>query len=269
MEENDKAQENRELDFTDEPSADSEEFNEDREEYAEDQEEYDEDPEDLADYRDEPADDPGELSSYTDDLIDSPRDKARREKEDKANQARMELYDWLQCIVVAIICGIFIFIFIGRTIGVDGRSMMQTLYHNDRVIMSNLFYTPSNGDIVVFHCPAETFGGTPLVKRIIATGGQTIDIDFETGDVFVDGVLLDEPYINQPTTTRYSFQGPLTVPEGFVFVMGDNRNSSSDSRDSRVGLVDTRYILGKVYFIAIPGPDGSNQRDWSRVGLPG
>jgi len=194
---------------------------------------------------------------------------AEPEPADKANQARMELYDWLQCIVVAIICGIFIFVFIGRTIGVDGRSMMHTLNDKDRVIMSNLFYTPKNGDIVVFHCPAETFGGTPLVKRIIAVGGQTVDINFETGAVSVDGVVLDErEYISEPTTSRYGFQGPITVPEGYLFVMGDNRNSSSDSRDSRVGLVDTRYVLGKVYFIAIPGPDVNNQRDWSRIGLP-
>ena len=199
-----------------------------------------------------------ELTSGSDSDTDSP---------EEPNSARMELYDWLQCIVTAIICGIFIFIFIGRTIGVDGHSMMSTLYNRDRVIMSNLFYTPKSGDIVVFHCPNETFGGTPLVKRIIATEGQTLDINFDTGQVFVDGVLLDEPYINEITRSRYSFQGPLTVKEGHVFVMGDNRNSSSDSRDSRVGQVDARYILGKVLFIVIPGADAENPRDWSRVGL--
>ena len=186
---------------------------------------------------------------------------------DEPNQARMELYDWLQCIVTAIVCGILIFIFVGRTIGVDGHSMMGTLYNRDRVVMSNLFYTPKTGDIVVFHCPNETFGGTPLVKRIIATEGQTIDINFETGEVFVDGVLLPEPYLNETTRSRYSFQGPLTIKEGHVFVMGDNRNNSSDSRDNRVGQVDTRYILGKVLFIAIPGADEQYPRDWSRIGL--
>ena len=196
----------------------------------------------------------------------NPADEKENSPEEP-NSVRMELYDWLQCIVTAIICGIFIFIFIGRTIGVDGHSMMSTLNNRDRVIMSNLFYTPKSGDIVVFHCPNETFGGTPLVKRIIATEGQTLDINFDTGQVFVDGVLLDEPYINDVTRSRYSFQGPLTIKEGHVFVMGDNRNSSSDSRDSRVGQVDTRYILGKVLFIAIPGADNGSSRDWSRVGL--
>jgi len=184
----------------------------------------------------------------------------------KVTRVRMELYDWLQCIVTAIICGVLIFIFIGRTIGVDGRSMNKTLQHNDRVIISNLFYTPDNGDIIVFRSPAEQFEH-PLVKRVIATAGQTIDINFENGNVFVDGVLLDEPYINTVTTTMHDFTKPYTVPRGHVFVMGDNRNSSTDSRDNVVGPVDTRYILGKVLFILIPGLDDNESRDWSRFGF--
>jgi len=185
----------------------------------------------------------------------------------RSNKTRMELYDWLQCIVSAILCGIFIFVFIGRTIGVEGDSMRETLHWNDRVIMSDLFYTPKNGDIIVFRPQTDAFGGTPLVKRIIAMGGQTIDINFDTGDVTVDGKVLNEPYIFEPTHNRLNFQGPLTIPDGYVFVMGDNRNHSSDSRDSRVGLVDTRDILGKVLFIAIPGVDEYTPRDWSRIGL--
>ena len=189
------------------------------------------------------------------------------EMTDDAGRLRMELYDWLQCIVFAVICGIFIFMFFGRTIGVEGDSMLQTLHWNDRIIMSNLFYTPKNGDIIVFRSPSEVFGGTPLVKRVIATEGQTIDIDFDTGEVYVDGKVIDEErYINEPTITRLSFQGPYVVPEGHVFVMGDNRNRSSDSRDARVGPVDTRYILGKVLFVVIPGQDSHTPRDWSRVG---
>jgi signal peptidase I len=183
------------------------------------------------------------------------------------NKTRMEIYDWMQCIISAIICGIFIFVFIGRTIGVDGRSMLQTLHDNDRVIMSNLFYTPKKGDIVVFQAPAEAFGGTPLVKRVIAVEGQTIDIDFVTGDVLVDGVKQNEPYINEPTHNRLDFTEPLIVPPGHIFVMGDNRNNSSDSRDSRVGMVDTRNVLGRVLFIAIPGGDQQTSRDWRRFGI--
>ena len=182
------------------------------------------------------------------------------------DKARMELYDWLQCIVTAVICGIFIFVFIGRVIGVDGTSMMKTLHHNDRVILSNLFYEPKNGDVIIFRAPTDKFGDKPLVKRVIAVEGQTIDIDFSTGDVFVDNVLQHEPYINEPTNRRLDFSGPAVVPEGHVFVMGDNRNFSSDSRDAGVGMVDTRYILGKVLMVVIPGASQNDPRDWSRFG---
>jgi signal peptidase I len=184
-----------------------------------------------------------------------------------ASRVRMELYDWLQCIVMAIIGAVLIFVFIGRTIGVDGGSMMQTLQHEDRVIMSNLFYTPDNGDIVVFWSPSDEFE-YPLVKRVIATAGQTVDICPESGDVLVDGILIDEPYIHAMTTNRHDFIGPLMVPRGFIFVMGDNRNRSTDSRSSLVGLVDTRYILGKVLFVLVPGVDDLGHRDWQRFGLP-
>ena len=184
-----------------------------------------------------------------------------------ADKSRMDAYDWLQCIVTALVCGIFIFVFIGRTIGVDGTSMLQTLHHHDRVVMSNLFFTPKYGDIVIFHSSSEDFGGTPLVKRVIAVAGQTVDINFDTNEVFVDGKLLNEPYINEPTRIRSDFEGPVTVPEGHVFVMGDNRNRSSDSRDHRVGMVDTRQILGKVLLLLIPGGDKDQPRSWLRFGF--
>ena len=146
----------------------------------------------------------------------------------------------------------------------DGTSMLQTLQNKDKVVMSNLFYTPEYGDIVVIK--TDFFGDTPIVKRIIATAGQTIDINFETGTVTVDGVVLEEDYINTPTNDREDFNGPITVPEGYVFVMGDNRDYSTDSRSSYVGLVDTRRILGKVYWVIIPGIDEDGTRDWSRIG---
>ena len=188
-----------------------------------------------------------------------------REFSDKAGDPKMELHDWLQCIVSAVVLGIFIFVFIGRTIGVQGYSMGPTLHYYDRVIMTNLFYTPSNGDIVIFRSESERFSD-PLVKRVVAVAGQTVDIDFETGDVYVDGVVQYEPYISEPTAKRHDFIGPLTVPEGYVFVLGDNRNNSSDSRDSAIGLVDTRHILGRVLFVIIPGAEPGNSRDWSRIG---
>jgi len=198
--------------------------------------------------------------------LDIPEQNEQEEKEGKTERVRMELYDWLQCVVTAIICGVLIFVLVGRTIGVDGRSMLQTLRHNDRVVISNLFYTPANGDIVVFQSPSEQFA-FPLVKRVIAVAGQTVSIDFDTGSVYIDGNQIDEPYISSSTVNKHDFTEPVTVPVGFIFVMGDNRGSSTDSRDNVVGLVDTRYILGKVLFILIPGSDDNGNRDWSRFGV--
>lgn len=185
---------------------------------------------------------------------------------DKVTKAKMEIFDWVQCIVGAIIVGIVIFIFVGRTIGVEGISMMNTLSHNDRVVMSNFLYTPQNGDIIVFQTLSDDFGGAPLVKRVIALENQVIDINFDCGHIFVDGILQCEPFISEPTHVRGQFEGPHTVQEGHIFVLGDNRNHSSDSRDPRIGEVDTRQILGKVLFLLIPGPDGNGNRDWDRFG---
>lgn len=183
-------------------------------------------------------------------------------------KTRMEVYDWIQCFVTALVCGILIFIFVGRTIGIEGSSMVDTLRNKDRVVMHNLFYTPEKGDIIVFQSKTEErFHDVPLVKRVIATAGDTVDIDFTTGDVFINGRVIYEPYIHTLTTASEGFEGPVTVPRGYVFVMGDNRNSSIDSRNSDVGLVDTRYILGRVIFLLIPGESDSQPRDWSRFGV--
>ena len=202
-----------------------------------------------------------------DDLIDAiPHAKAVIENNENNKKNKMELFDWLQCIVFAVIIVIFIFIFVGRTIGVDGESMYGTLHNRDRVVASNLFYTPRNNDIIIFHSPSARFNGTPLVKRVIATAGQTVDIDFVSGMVILDGVVLYEPHINFPTHDRDGFVGPVTVPDGYVFVLGDNRNNSVDSRSDDVGFVDTRYILGRVLFLLLPGNDNMGQRDWSRFG---
>ena len=163
---------------------------------------------------------------------------------------RSEIYDWLQCVVTALLFCVLVFVFIARVIGVVGTSMQPTLENGDKVFISNLFYEPKNGDIIVFR--KESFRKEPLVKRVIATEGQTIDIDFERGVVTVDGVELQEDYIAALTQTKLDFQGPITIPEGQLFVMGDNRNGSRDSRDSNIGLVDERYVMGKVYFVVMP-----------------
>lgn len=176
----------------------------------------------------------------------------------------MELYDWVQCIVTALIFGILLFVFILRVVSVVGTSMYPTLCNGDRIITSNLFYTPKAGDIVVVK--KSSFGDEPIVKRVIATAGQTVDIDFTTGTVYVDGAALDEPYTAAPTLSQEDFEGPVTVPEGCVFLMGDNRNDSTDSRSSRIGMVDTRCIIGKVYLIIFPGENKSGVRQFSRIG---
>ena len=181
----------------------------------------------------------------------------------KSESGSMVLHDWLQCIVFAVVIGISVFVFIGRHMGVIGDSMLPTLFNNDKVIISNLFYRPRNGDVVIF----DVVEDNPYVKRVIAIAGQTVDIDAERGAVIVDGIVIDEPYIEVLTTRGMAMEGPVTVPEGYIFVLGDNRGNSTDSRDVRVGFVDTRYILGRVLFVIFPGADSFNQRDWSRFGF--
>jgi len=161
-----------------------------------------------------------------------------------------EIYDWVQSIMMALIVCILVFLFFGHGVDVIGDSMVPTLQWYDKLFISDLFYTPENGDIVVFR--ADTYREEPLVKRVIAVEGQTVNIDFDQGIVYVDGVALDEPYINAPTFNKINFDGEVTVPEGHVFVMGDNRNNSADSRDDRIGFVDVRCILGKAYFRFYP-----------------
>lgn len=163
---------------------------------------------------------------------------------------RAEVYDWIHCIIFALVFCVLLFVFGARMVNVVGHSMVPTLEQNDKVIISNLFYHPKQGDIVVLR--KQTLMDEPIVKRIIATEGQTVDIDFDDGVVYVDGKALDEPYVNAPVHDRENFEGKITVPKGSVFVMGDNRNASTDSRDARLGCVDTRYIMGRVYFTLFP-----------------
>lgn len=163
---------------------------------------------------------------------------------------RQEIYEWMQCIIIALIACVLVFVFIARVIDVVGNSMLPTLEDGDKIVITRLVGDYKQGDIVVLR--KDTFREDPIVKRIIAVAGQTVDIDFDNGIVYVDGEALQEDYINEPTYKSINFDGPVTVPEGCVFVMGDNRNDSTDSRDDRIGCVDTRYILGKVVFRILP-----------------
>ena len=165
---------------------------------------------------------------------------------------KSELFEWLETIAIALVAVVLLFTFVFRIVGVDGDSMMDTLYDGDRLIVSHLFYKPKAGDIVIITQPNAV--NKPLVKRIVALGGQTVDIDIERGLVYVDGEVIDEPYIKEPTVRipNPPIQFPYTVPEGKVFVMGDNRNNSLDSRSTAVGPIDERYILGKAVFRIFP-----------------
>lgn len=151
----------------------------------------------------------------------------------------------------AVLLMTFIFTFFFRTVVVDGDSMNPTLWNGDRLIITAGVTDPKIGDIVVIAPESNELGKT-LIKRLIATEGQTVDINFVTGDVFVDGVLLDEPYIAEPTQRAEGVNFPLTVPEGCVFVMGDNRMHSTDSRDTRVDCLDADYVMGRVILRLAP-----------------
>ncbi|MDD3193430.1 MAG: signal peptidase I [Oscillospiraceae bacterium] len=159
-------------------------------------------------------------------------------------------FEWADAVVSAVVIVVLLFTFLFRTIGVEGSSMVPTLANGDRLIVSHLFYEPEPGDVVVIVQPDSD---TPaIIKRVIAVAGQTVDINFGFGTVTVDGKTLEEDYISEPTYMKRDVDFPVTVPEGCVFVMGDNRNRSLDSRDSSIGMVDQRYILGKAIFRLFP-----------------
>lgn len=174
------------------------------------------------------------------------------EKEDKKKSSLKEAVEYAESLAVVFVVMLMIFTFIARPATVDGDSMLPTLQNGERLIISNLFYEPTAGDIVVLCGEADLEEGKNLIKRIIATEGQTIDIDFDAGEVYVDGQLLNEPYILEPTYLDEGTEFPLTVPEGEIFVMGDNRNGSRDSRSLTVGTVKEEYIVGRVLFRFFP-----------------
>lgn len=160
-----------------------------------------------------------------------------------------EIFDWIESVVFSVFVVVLIFTFLLRPVGVDGDSMVPTLHNEDRLIVTHLFYTPQHGDIVVVNSPGL---GKPIVKRVIGLPGDKVNIDFEQHKVYVNDAELAEPYINEPTARKEDTQFPLTVKDGTIFVMGDNRNYSTDSRSSLVGLVDMNNIVGKAIFRLFP-----------------
>lgn len=206
-------------------------------------------------------------------------DNMPAEQQPKAKAPKgYEAFSMLQDLVYMLSVITILFVFFFRLVGVDGSSMYPTFVDRDYLVLeSNVLYRDIEaGDIVVMNVPYFENEG-PIVKRVIATGGQTVDIDFDAGEVYVDGAQLDEPYTFEPTYESYGAYGvsldyPVTVPEGSIFVMGDNRNHSADSRFAPVGCVDESCVLGKVLLIVFPGEQtdqyGSvtGKRQFSRIG---
>ena len=161
-----------------------------------------------------------------------------------------EILEWLESIAISIFIVVLVFTFVFRIVIVDGRSMVPTLENGQRLVISHLFYTPKQGDIVVVNSKGLN---KTIIKRVIATEGQIIDIDFENGIVTVDGKELNEPYINEKTLRNDKGNDyPMKVPQDTIFVMGDNRNESTDSRNSLVGCISTDDVLGKAIFRIYP-----------------
>ena len=191
------------------------------------------------------------------------------QEQEKQTAKGRDLYEWVQSLVGSVLVVVAIFTFVIRMMGVDGHSMLNTLQHGDRLLVVNsmLYHDYKYGDNVILR-KNGVFDDDPIVKRVIAVEGQTVDIDFAEGIVYVDGEALEEDYIREPTYTAEGTEFPLTVPEGSIFVMGDNRNGSSDSRDYRLGTVDTRYVIGKAAFLLFPGADyDTGKRDFGRIGV--
>lgn len=176
--------------------------------------------------------------------------KKKKKKNNAPSSFVSGLFDWISAFLFALVMVVLIMTFIIRLVDVDGSSMLQTLQDGNKVIVTGLNYEPQVGDIVVISHGAEL--DKALVKRVIAVGGQTVDINSETGEVTVDNVVLDEPYINGKTAAEGDMEFPLTVTEGSVFVLGDNRPISKDSRYSEVGLIENESIIGKVRYRIYP-----------------
>lgn len=182
-----------------------------------------------------------------------------QEEEEEPRRPGAELYEWLQLFLGCVVAAVVLFNCVARLTRVDGGSMDNTLQHGEIMLIWSLGYTPKQGDIVVLNKTSVLLPDwtepRAIVKRVIATGGQTVDVDYSVGAVYVDGQPLDEPYLPEemrrpgaPSMQETHWE----VPEGSIFVMGDNRNYSTDSRDSLLGTVDTDYILGKAVLALWP-----------------
>ena len=186
----------------------------------------------------------------------------------KEAQKNQELLSWLRTLVCVVIATVLVFTLVLRIIRVDGPSMRETLQDGDVLlaVSRHLAGELQAGDIVIVQ--KEYFeDGQPIIKRVIATEGQTVDIDFDAGVVYVDGEALEEPYTREPTWLDEGLEFPITVPEGGIFILGDNRNDSMDSRYPDLGPVDVRDVVGKAVLLVLPGESAeTGKRELSRIG---
>lgn len=164
----------------------------------------------------------------------------------KKNKAAVSAYEWAENILFSVAVVMLIFTFVVKTYIVDGSSMVPTLLSGDRVFAQSLFYTPASGDVIVIDDNNSL--SEPLVKRVVATAGQTVEMDPATGEIRVDGAVFDTPIATSADNVRGDQTYPLTVPEGYLFVMGDNRGASLDSRYTELGLIDARSVLGREFY---------------------
>ena len=176
---------------------------------------------------------------------------------------------YLHDLVFLLAAILLVLLLLFRIVIVSGPSMNNTLLDGDYLLLlsNNVYPNPKYGDVIV--ASKDDFkNGEPIIKRVIATEGQTVDIDFEAGVVYVDGTALQEDYTLTPTNLAEGIVFPITVDDGCLFVMGDNRNESKDSRNPEIGLVDKREVLGKAILLLLPGTDGGAvQPQYSRIGV--
>ncbi len=184
------------------------------------------------------------------------------EKSDNDSEAKIQtaapdsgvsnFYDWIKSVVFALVIVIFCLNFFFRLVDVKGSSMEQTLQTGDKLIVTNFNYTPKPNDVVVISHGREY--NEPIVKRVIATAGQTLKLDYDNDRIIVDGIVIDEPYLDVSTfcNVEADYEIPEVIPDGMIFVMGDNRGVSMDSRDSRIGLINVDNVIGKAQFVVYP-----------------
>ncbi len=192
-----------------------------------------------------------------DEVLENPENEETPENDaKKGNSLAAEIFDWIKSIAIALVVAFLLKNYVLTLAKVDGSSMEPSLQHADRLYVNRVAYTPERGDVIIFEPSSDP--GRPYIKRVIAVGGDTVYIDFATGDVFVNDKLIDEPYISQPTqlvgsyvgrlimANNYSRENPIKIEEGYFWAMGDNRNASKDSRE--LGPIPNEELMGHAVF---------------------